>query len=77
LNELTDQYFDLKALSNYSSFAVPTLREYLREDLPYYKKKGKIVVKRSDFDSWMEQFKVDRKQELDRIVEDAIKSVSH
>ena len=48
---LKDQYFDLKGLSIYSALAVPTLRDHIRVGcLPYFKVKGKILVKKSDFD---------------------------
>jgi hypothetical protein len=72
----TDQYFDLKSLSSYSCLAVPTLRDYMREGLPYFKLKGKVLVKRSEFDEWIECFRVNKNQELNEIVERAINSLS-
>jgi hypothetical protein len=72
----TDQYFDLKSLSAYSCLGVGTLRDYMREGLPYFKLKGKILVKRSEFDEWMQCYRVDRNQELNKIVEDVIKGLS-
>jgi len=72
----TDQYFDLKHLSGYSCLAVPTLRDYLKDGLPHFKLKGKVLVKKSEFDAWLESFRVDKNQELDAIVERAINSLS-
>jgi hypothetical protein len=70
----SDRYFDLKYLSQYSSLAIPTLRDYLRGGLPHYKLKGKILVKRSEFDDWMGQFRVDGK-DLNRVVDGILKKL--
>jgi len=38
---LSDGYFDLRGLQEYSSIKVPTLREYIKSgDLPCFKVKG-------------------------------------
>jgi len=55
---------------------VPTLRDYLRSDgLPHFKLKGKILVRVSEFDGWLESFRVDGKQKLNRIVNDVMESL--
>ena len=60
-----DRLLDLKGLSKYSSLGVPTLRDYLRSGgLPYFKLKGKILVRVSEFDGWLESFRVDSKTEV-------------
>ncbi|MBW2634627.1 MAG: helix-turn-helix domain-containing protein [Deltaproteobacteria bacterium] len=57
---LADQYFDLQGLNTYSCIPVPTLRDYIKRDgMPCFKLKGKILVKRSEFDSWMNGHRVD------------------
>ena len=74
----TDCYFDLKNLSAYSDLAVPTLRDHLkdiRKPLPHFKIKGKILVKKSEFDRWVESFRVKNIHELNRIVDDALNSI--
>jgi len=72
----TDRLLDLKGLSEYSSMGVPTLRDYLRSDgLPHFKLKGKILVRVSEFDGWLESFRVDGKQKLNRIVNDVMESL--
>jgi hypothetical protein len=71
-----DCFFDLKRLSGYSSLAIPTLRDHLRAPggLPYFKVKGKILVKKSEFDSWLEaKFRV--QNSLNDIVDDVLKSL--
>ena len=53
---LNDQYFDLKGLNAYSSLGVSTLREHIRSgSLPSFKVKGKILVRKSEFDNWIEE----------------------
>jgi len=67
---LKDQFFDLRGLSVYSCLGVGTLRDYIRAGrLPCFKLRGKIVVKRSEFDSWIEQYRHRKSQNLDVIVD--------
>jgi hypothetical protein len=73
---LKDQYFDLKGLAAYSALGVGTLRDHIRESrLPCFKVKGKILVKRSEFDRWMETQRMDVEPTVDRIVNDVIDSL--
>ena len=58
---LADQYMDLRGLAAYSGMSVSALRHHIRANsLPVFNvagKKGsigKILVKRSEFDRWME-----------------------
>lgn len=68
---LKDKYMDLKGLSIYSALAVPTLRDYLREGrIPYFKIKGKILIKQSEFDKWMENHRV--KRDLEKLADEAM-----
>jgi hypothetical protein len=72
------EYLDLRGLSTYSSLAVPTLREYLRDgQFPYYKVKGKIVVKKSEFVSCMERFRVDKGEQLDELADDVMEAMKN
>ncbi len=69
----TDRLLDLKGLSEHSSLGVPTLRDYLRSGgLPYFKLRGKILVRLSEFDQWLESFRVDTKQKLNNLVDDVL-----
>ena len=73
----SDKYMDLTALAEYSSLKIPTLRDHIKfEGLPCFKCKGKLLVKRSEFDRWMEGFRV-RQSKLDAIVEDALYSLKN
>ena len=72
----TERLLDLKGLSEYSSLGVPTLRDYLRSDgLPHFKLKGKILVRVSEFDNWLESFRVNSKQALNDMVNDVMESL--
>ena len=56
---MKDQFFDLRGLSAYSSLGVSTLRDYIRRGkLPYLKMRGKILVRKSEFDKWTEKFRI-------------------
>ena len=73
----TDQYFDLRNLSAYSCLGVPTLRDYLRTGgLPHFKLKGKILVKKSEFDGWLESFRIKTDQEFNDIIDSVVESLS-
>jgi excisionase family DNA binding protein len=72
----SDIIYDLKGLSAYCSLGVPTLRDYIKSgDLPCFKVKGKILVKRSEFDAWLECYRVPRKQEINTIVDEVMASI--
>ena len=71
-----DIIYDLKGLSGYCSLKVPTLRDYIRcGDLPYYKLKGKILIRKSEFDTWLEGYRVNKKQDLDNIIHEVMGSL--
>jgi hypothetical protein len=76
---LKDQYFDLKGLSKYSSLGVTLLRYHIKVNgLPKFNvrnakgKVGKVLVKRSEFDKWMERR---WRQDLDAIADEVVESV--
>jgi excisionase family DNA binding protein len=63
-----DVYFSLERLSTYSSMSISTLRRYIRkDDFPVYKTRGKVLVKRSDFDAWLQRFRVKKSYDLDKL----------
>ena len=73
---LKDQYFDLRGLEVYSSIKVPTLRDHIRSgDLPCFKVKGKILIRKSEFDTWIEGYRINRKQDIHDIVEDVLSNL--
>ena len=75
---MKDGYLDLRGLSTYSSLAVPTLRDYIKSGtLPCFKVKGKILVKRSEFDAWMEKQRVNRGAKIESIVDEVMNEWRH
>ena len=73
---LKDRYFDLRGLSAYCALAVSTLRDYIRcGKLPCFKVKGKILIKQSEFDEWMETLRVNKKQNIENLVDGVIESL--
>jgi hypothetical protein len=73
---LKDQYFDLRGLSVYSALAVGTLRDHIKSgNLPAFKVKGKILVKQSEFDNWIEGYRLNKTQDLNNVVDDILYSL--
>ena len=73
---LKDQFLDLRGLSVYCSLAVPTLRDYIRSgNLPCFKIKGKILVKRTEFDTWLEEYRVNKSRDIERIADEVLGSL--
>jgi len=73
---LKDGYFDLPGLARYCSLKVPTLRGHIKSgELPAFKVKGKILIKRSEFDLWIESYRVNKKQQIAAIVDDVVGSI--
>lgn len=73
-----DPYLSLKALSAYSGLSVRTLRKALRDPihpLSHYRVGGKILVRRSEFDRWVGQFRQEG-ADLDQIVSEIAKEVA-
>ena len=73
---IDDQYFDLRGLSAYSALGVATLRDYIRSDaLPCFKVKGKILIKKSEFDTWVERYRINQAQDINSIVDGVMESL--
>ncbi len=73
VSTLLDPYLSLRALSAYSGLSRKTLLRLLaraESPIPHYRltDAGKIVVRRSDFDTWMEQYRRTRSR-LDELIE--------
>jgi excisionase family DNA binding protein len=71
-----DRYLSLRSLATYAGLSIRTLRGYLRRrhaPLPHYRIGGKILVRRSEFDRWASEFKIDRPPvDLDALVGDVM-----
>jgi len=73
---LKDQHFDLRGLSAYSALGIATLRDYLKSGgLPFFKLRGKLLIKRSEFDAWIEGYRVRKNQNLNNVVYEVLTSL--
>jgi predicted DNA-binding transcriptional regulator AlpA len=70
-----DRYLDLKNLAEYSSLSVRTIRDYLADNedpIPSFCIRRKILVKQSEFDKWINQYRTDSNK-INRIADDLLK----
>ena len=79
-----DRFLSLRQLAAYSGLSVRTLRGLVHRSvmpLPYYQVVGKILIRRSEFDAWMRQFRLAAKRmgdrsELDQMVDQVFSSLT-
>ena len=71
-----DRYLSLRSLATYAGISVRTLRALLvrrHAPLPHYRIGGKILVRRSEFDQWVAEFRIVRPPlDLDLVVGDVM-----
>jgi excisionase family DNA binding protein len=73
---LKDQFLDLQGLSAYSSLCVSTIRDHIKKNrLPAFTVGGKILIKRSEFDDWMNRFRLNRRKDPDAIANEVVGSL--
>jgi excisionase family DNA binding protein len=73
-----DPYLTIKALAGYSAIGARTLRAYLSDPnhpIPHYRVGGKILVRRSEFDAWMRQFRRIGNEDVNAVVSDVLKGL--
>ena len=73
-----DPFLSLKALAVYSSLSVRKLRDYLElpeHPLLCYRVGGKILVRRSEFDTWMAAYRHHGRRDVDAIVSDVLRTL--
>jgi hypothetical protein len=60
------EYLTIGQVAGAASMSVRTLRKYLSE-IPHYRpaSKGRILIRRADFDRWMESRRVEVKRDDD------------
>jgi len=72
LSTALDPWLSLRALSAYSGLSIRTLRAHIAHPLgplPFYRLKAKILVRRSEFDSWMQQHRQVGVAGVDQVVD--------
>lgn len=73
-------YLSLRSLSKYSDMSVRTLRKLLTDPthpLPHLRLPGKVLVKRADFDAWMEHFRIENEDTVSPVVESIVEGLRH
>jgi hypothetical protein len=73
-----DPFLPLKALAAYSGLSVRTLRTLLAapaHPLPCYRIGGKLLVRRSEYDAWAVHYRRVGRQDVERVVEDVLRSL--
>lgn len=67
LANLNDRYLDLESLSLYSGIGKSCLRQHIERDgLPAYFPRGKVLVRKSDFDTWLHKYKYQKQSKKKR-----------
>jgi len=75
---IDDAYLPLRTLSSYSGLSIRTLRGFLchpAHPLPCYRIGGKVLVRRSEYDSWASRFRANVAPAVDRVVEDVLRGL--
>ena len=70
-----DPYLSLRALAGYAGLSVRTLRTHLADPLrplPCYRVGGKVLVRRSDFDTWMLHFRRTQAPAMERVMREVM-----
>jgi excisionase family DNA binding protein len=76
---LPDQPLSLRALAQYAHLSERTLRKALKDPvnpLPYYRVGRKYLVRRSDFDAWLEHYRRSAATDVDHLVEEVLQDLS-
>lgn len=78
LSTTLDPYLTLKGLAAYSGMSVRLLRDCLVEPahpLPHYRHRGKIVVRRSEFDAWIAAYRQVGRADVGRVVDEVLRDL--
>ncbi len=73
-----DPFLSLRALASYSGLSVRTLRSLLVDPvhpLACYRIGGRVLVRRSDYDSWAARYRHVGDANLDQVVSKALKEL--
>ncbi len=75
--EIFPEYFSFQTLATYASVSEGTLKSWEKSGMPVIRV-GRIVrVKRSDFDTWLAQFRCgsETKVDLDKVLDQVLEEV--
>lgn len=74
----SDRWLDLRRLTEYAAVSNRTLRAWIHsavDPVPAVRVGGKILVRRSEFDTWMERHRI-KQVDLGCIVEEIVEAVT-
>jgi len=75
LSTPADPYLSLRGLAGYSGCSVRWLRDRLADPshpLPHYRPVGKVLVRRSEFDTWLARYRRLGSPDVERVVADVL-----
>ena len=80
-NALTREWLDLRQLTEYAAVSERTIRTWIHsplDPLPAVQVRGKILVRKSDFDHWLEHHRIKSLGtfDLNGIVQEMVEDVS-
>jgi hypothetical protein len=70
-----DPYLTLRALANYSGLSARKLRDLLKDPahpLPCFRIGGKLLVRRSDYDTWAARYRQVGHADVNRVVQEVL-----
>jgi hypothetical protein len=70
-----DYFLSLSAMAKATNLSTKTLRNYLSDPihpLPHYRLGGKVIVRWSDFLSWLQRYKVAAEVDIDAVVQEIV-----
>lgn len=73
-----DRLLSLRSLSNYSGLSPRTLRDHLHNPicpLPHFRVGGKILIRQSEFNRWIEHFRARKTIAVDTLVNDVLQTI--
>lgn len=73
------EWLDLRGLTRYAAVSERTLRAWIHDPinpLPAFQVNGKILVKKHDFDNFIQQHPIRSHESVDRIVDEILADVT-
>jgi excisionase family DNA binding protein len=80
--KIEPEWLSLKQVTQYASFCQRTIRSWIHsptDPLPAVRVRGKILIRRSDLDAWLQRHRVKPLEavDLDAIVRDVLERPTH
>ena len=75
-----DRYLDVRLASRYTRLSVRTLRYWMADTerpLPHFRVGGKILLRRSEIDAWLEGARATNHQDLEQLIDGVIREIAN